>query len=82
MDSILPKNRIEIKDSLHAKTRQSSSYVKIEDNVLNFNFDRSKRAGKRHLSEQDVQKLGTELNRINLSFLSLNDVEKRRKVHL
>ena len=52
--------------------------------MLNFNFDRSTRAtdGKRDLSDAEVKKLGKEINRINLCFLSLTEVECRRRAHL
>ena len=84
MDSVLPKNRIDLKDSLHATQRQSSQYVKIEDNIMNFNFDRIKNmsSSRTKLSDSDMKKLGKDMNRINLAFLSSAEVRLRRKEHL
>jgi hypothetical protein len=84
MDSVMPKNRIDINSSLSTFQRQSAHYVKIDDNVLNFHFDRAKRAadGKRDLTAAEIGKLGSELNRIHVSYLASKDVECRRKAHL
>jgi hypothetical protein len=35
---------IDYKNSLHTNQIQRSKYIKLDDNLLNFNFDRSKRS--------------------------------------
>ena len=79
---ILFDNRIDIHDSMHTMKRQSSNFVKIEDNVLNFTFDRSKRSEMSSLGEAEIKLLGKELHRIHLKYLTEAEVQHRRKSKL
>ena len=49
--------RIDYKNSLHTNQIQRSNYIKLDDNLLNFNFDRSKRKNNPQLSNEKHEKL-------------------------
>ena len=68
---------LDYNNSLHTQQLQMSQYVKIDDNILKFDFDRRANS-KNALTEDQIQKLQTELNRVHIKYLRYDQVHKKR----
>lgn len=64
------ENEINITESLHTKVIQRSQYVKIDDNLLNFDFDQFLGFKKNRVTDEYIMKMKEELNRVHLKFVS------------
>jgi hypothetical protein len=75
------KNQINYHESLHTKQIQYSNYVKIDDNLLNFDLNRKfglSGSAAKPLSDDLILTLKNELHRVHLKFLSEKMVRHRR----
>ena len=82
IQKLLALKSIDYNMSLHTKQIQSSSYVKIDDNLLNFAFERLSKDKAQQLSDEKIQRLSKELNRVHLKFLSQDQVLQRRDIQI
>lgn len=76
------KTNIDYNISLHARTRQRSNYVRVDDNPINFNFQKnifSALYDDEQLSDEKIMQMKEELNRIHIKFSGEDHAHKRRK---
>jgi hypothetical protein len=74
-------NQINYNQSLHTKQIQYSNYVKIDDNLLNFDLNRRfgmSSSNSKPLSDDKILILKNELHRVHLKFLNKKMVMQRR----
>ena len=76
-------NDINYNESLHTKQLQHSRYVKIDDNLLNFYLDNSKRpdgSSLKKLHESDFKAFNQkgELNKVHIKYLNEDQVKKKQ----
>lgn len=64
------ENEINVEESLHTKVIQRSQYVKIDDNLLNFDFDKFLGFKKNSVTDEYILKMKEELNRVHLKYVN------------
>jgi hypothetical protein len=66
--AFIKNNHIDYHNSIHTSQRQRSEYVKIDDNLLNFDFDKCLGVGMnsdlKPLSDSEIEARKEDLNRI------------------
>ena len=76
----LTPNDIDYTKSLHTTMLQRSEYMKLDDNLLNFDFDRSifpwMKKTKR-LTDQDIINKREDLNKVHCKYLSSDSVNTK-----
>lgn len=60
--------------NIHTPQIQRSHFVRVDDNILNFSFDRS---STKRFKKQDFGELKAELNQTHLKYLSKQQVVKK-----
>ena len=78
--AIIKNNHIDIYESIHTNQVQRAEHIKIDDNLINFDFDRhlgisSNR--KKQLTDEDIKLKKEELNRVHIKYLSSKQVHER-----
>ena len=66
---------------MHTKQIQNSNYLKIDDNLLNFDLNRKfgmSNSSKKPLSDEKILILKNELHRVHLKFMNDKMVKVRR----
>ena len=80
--AFIKNNHIDYHNSIHTSQRQRSEYVKIDDNLLNFDFDKCLGVGMnsdlKPLSDSEIEERKEDLNRMQVKFISSKQVEDRK----
>lgn len=82
--ALIRNSHIDCVKSLHCKQIQRSEYVKIDDNLIEFDFDRRfgiKGTGNpnlKPLTDDEIRTRKDELNRVQIKYLSMNQVAERK----
>jgi len=72
--SIKMKNEIDYYQSIHTQQIQRSDYMKLDDNILNYDLDN---INKNILSDEEIKEKREQLSRVQVKFLSSEFVKER-----